>query len=298
MKKFTIYTPVFNSAKYIHRVYDSLKKQEFIDFEWLIINDGSKDDSSEVIQELIKKCTFSVNFIDLKDNIGFNRSMNLAVKEAKGELFLISHADDEFTPDTLEIFNELWENMDSPLKQKVQGIKCNCMDQYGKFVGDPFPQDYWVADIFDLVYKHKIKGEKWGFIRTEIIRKFPFPENQKFTPEGVIWHRIYYKYPAVFINKTFRIYYINDNPASLSATTKKDTKFAIGKRMLPLDFINLYFKKINFKPNAVIIFFLQYWKYSFLSKTTVYNSLKEITSLRMRILSLFFLMPGFLLSKR
>jgi len=297
MKKFTIYTPVYNSAKYISRVYESLVKQSYTDFEWIIINDGSKDNSSEKIREFIKKCTFDVNFIDLKENIGFNMSMNLAVKQAKGELFLICHADDEFSSDTLETFSDVWENLDISLKKKVQGIKCNCKNQYGEFVGDLFPKDLWVADIFDLIYKYNIKGEKWGFIRTDVFREFPFPEDQKFTSEGVIWHRMYFKYPAVFVNKTLRTYYVNDNPDSLSVVTKSDPKYALGKRMLPLDFINLYFKRIKYKPKLVIVNFLMYWKFSFIAKINLLRALKEINSISMRLMSLVFLIPGLLLSK-
>jgi glycosyltransferase involved in cell wall biosynthesis len=298
MKKFTVYTPVYNSAKYFSRVYESLIKQSFTDFEWIIINDGSKDNSSSVIQEYIQKCSFDINFIDLKENIGFNKSMNLAVKESKGELFLISHADDEFTSDALEIFNTLWENMDISLKERVQGIKCNCINQHGDFVGNPFPEDYWIADIFDLVYKYKINGEKWGFIRTDIFKEFPFPEDQKFTSEGVIWHRMYYKYPAVFVNKILRIYYVDDNPESLSVITKWDPKFAPGKRLLPLDFINYYFKRVNYNPKLIMYYFLMYWNFSFLSKITVHNALKDINNLSMRLLSLAFILPGYIISKR
>lgn len=298
MKKFTIYTPVYNSAKYITRVFDSLVKQNYSDFEWLIINDGSKDNSSEIIQELIKNCTFDVNFIELKENIGFNKSMNLAAKNAKGELFLICHADDEFSPDTLKIFNELWENLNSSQKHKLQGIKCNCKNQYGVLSGGIFPKDFWVADIFDLLYKYNIKGEKWGFIRTDICREFPFPEDHKFTPESVIWHRMYFKYPALFINKTLRTYYVDENPVSLSVVTKNDPKYALGKRMLPLDFINLYFKRIYYKPKFVIINFLNYWKYSFIANIDMISAFKEIDSVSMRFLSLIFILPALLLSKR
>lgn len=297
MNKFTIYTPVFNSARQVNRVYHSLINQTFTDFEWLIINDGSKDNSSEVIKGLLKTCPFKINFIDLKENIGFNRSMNLAVNESDGELFLICHADDEFSNDALQIFSTVWDNLDSTSKSRIQGIKCNCKDQHGNLLGDLFPLDNWESDIFDLTYKYKIRGEKWGFIRTGIFKEFPFPDDQKFTPESVVWHRIYFKYPALFINQALRTYYVNDNAASLSVVTGNDPRYASGKRMLPMDFINYYFKRIHYRPRLIIINFLLYWKFSFLAKIKLSVALKDINNYFMRLLSVLFILPGYILNK-
>ena len=108
--KFTVYTPVYNDGRFIPRVFEGLKSQTYRNFEWVILNDGSKDNSSELIKQL-GDCDFPINFIDLKENVGFNKSMNIAVQNAKGEFFLISHADDTFKPNSLERFNEVWESL-------------------------------------------------------------------------------------------------------------------------------------------------------------------------------------------
>ena len=296
--KFSIYTPVFNGAKSIHRVQKSVLSQTFRDFEWIIINDASTDNSSEIIRGLIGSCDFPVNFIDLPKNIGFNRSMNLAIEKSTGEFFMIAHADDEFVPETLQVLVDAWNTLPAEVQKGLQGVKCNCNDQHGNLVGDLFPKDYWIADIFDLVYKSKIKGEKWGFIRTEIRREFPFPEEEKFVPETVIWHRMYYKYKALFINKSLRIYYIDDNVNSLSQTTRAKSKFSKGKRMLPLDYINLYFPRVGYNPRIMIVNFLSYWQYTFLSGIGIGQGLKDITSPVMKLLALVFLLPGYVMSKR
>jgi len=297
MKMFTIYTPVYNSAGTFKRVYDSLNNQTFKDFEWIIINDGSVDASSEVIRKLILNSSLDITFIDLKENIGFNKSFNMAVNKAKGKFFLISHSDDEITKDALQIFYDKWEKLDKKNKELLQGIKCNCDDQFGNLIGDPFPEDEWISDIFELLYIRKIKGEKWGFIKTEIIKKYLFPEDQKFTSEGVIWHRIFYKYPALFINKSLRIYYVNENPQSLSKVTEKNKIYAYGKRMLPLDFINYYFPKVNYNLILIISIFVNFWSYSFISRIKIIDSLKDIISFKMKLLSVFFIIPGYFKSK-
>lgn len=291
MKKFTVYTPCFNSAKYIERVYNSLSRQIYTDFEWLIINDGSTDNSSIIIKSLINNSIFDVNFIDLDINIGFNKSINLAVKNARGEFFLIAHADDEFDPEALNEFNRVWEGIDDKQKAKLQGVKCNCKDINGNLIGDPFPKDLWIADIFDLLYIYKIKGEKWGFIRTEILKEFPFPEDHKFVPETVIWHRIYYKYPAIFINKAFRTYYVDNNPSSLSKTTKSNLQFSFGKRLFHLDFINFYLSRVKCNFKLVVMNYIYFWRYSFESNIGIIRSINDIKSIRLRLISLLFVFP-------
>ena len=296
--KFSIYSPVFNGAKCIHRVHKSLANQTFRDFEWLIINDASTDNSSEVIKELIKSCDFPVNFVDLEKNIGFNRSLNLALEKANGEFFLIAHADDEFVPDALQAMTEAWDTLPAEVQKTLQGVKCNCNDQYGNLIGDLCPQDYWVADIFDLLYKYKVRGEKWGFIKTELRREFPFPEEEKFVPESVIWHRMYYKYKALFINRSLRIYYVDDDVNSLSQTTKARSKFSKGKRMLPLDYINYYFPRVGYNPKIMLVNLMVYWQFTFLSGIGISKGLKDIINPGMRLLAFFFILPGYLLSKR
>jgi glycosyltransferase involved in cell wall biosynthesis len=283
--KFTVYTPVYNSARYIERVYNSLKGQIYRNFEWLIINDGSNDNSSEIITQLKKKCDFKVHFIDIEQNIGFAPSLNLAVSKAEGEFFLIAHADDEFVAESLKILDDTWENLSEIQKKEIQGVKCNVIDQYGNLIGDRFPSSPWISDLFDITFNKKIKGEKWGSIRTEIMREFPFPEDDKFIPEALIWFRIYNKYKAVFINQELRVYYVDHNPGSLMADFNKSDKFLIGKRLFELDFINLYFKRMTSYPFTLTKFFILYWRYTFLLKFTVFKGLVDIKGFPQKIVA-------------
>ncbi len=102
---FTIFTPCYNGEKTIQRVFSSIELQTIKDFEWIIINDGSTDNSEIVIKDLIS-CSFikdKILFIS-QDNKGKHISWNNAVKLAKGEWFLPCDCDDSFLPNTLEFF--------------------------------------------------------------------------------------------------------------------------------------------------------------------------------------------------
>ncbi len=295
---FTVYTPVFNSESTIQRLYACLAKQSYTQFEWLIINDGSKDQSHQKIEEICQSNSIlTIRYLPLAENIGFNASMNLAVEQARGELFLIAHADDEITPDALEKFALAWYGLSHDQRQRLQGVKCNCVDQHHNFLGDPFPQSPWVSDLFEIAFRKKIKGEKWGFIRTDIMREFPFPVDEKFSPESLIWYRMYHKYPALYINENLRIYYVDHSSTSLMHTTKSKGKFALGKRQVQLDFLNHYLPHLGFQPILVLKIMVSYWKFSFLAGISGWQALKDMRPVGIKFLSLTVLPAGWLLSK-
>ena len=98
---FTVFTPVFNGEKYLHRVFKSLKEQEFRDYEWIVINDGSTDGSAGLIRAFIEE-NKDINTVYIEQpNSGKHLSWNRAVEHARGRLFVPADADDYFFPDTL-----------------------------------------------------------------------------------------------------------------------------------------------------------------------------------------------------
>ncbi|HQM69567.1 MAG TPA: glycosyltransferase family A protein [Bacteroidales bacterium] len=108
---FTVFTPVYNGEKHLHRVFRSLKEQEFRDFEWIVINDGSTDGSAGLIRAFLEE-NRDINAIFLEQsNSGKHLSWNRAVELARGKLFVPADADDFFFPDTLSFFYEKWNNL-------------------------------------------------------------------------------------------------------------------------------------------------------------------------------------------
>jgi glycosyltransferase involved in cell wall biosynthesis len=83
----TVFTPTYNRAHLLHDIYDSLVKQTFTDFEWVVVDDGSKDDTPAVMQRFIDEGKINIRFFR-QQNGGKHSAVNHGVKEAKGELFL------------------------------------------------------------------------------------------------------------------------------------------------------------------------------------------------------------------
>jgi len=142
--KFTIFTPIYNGRHTIHRVWNSIQSQSYRDFEWIIVDDGSADNVYELLEEYKNRASFNVNII-MQKNMGKHFAWNKAVQAAQGELFVPADADDEFVPETLEIFNNTWENIED--KRFFSGINVLCKDPYTGFVvGDEFPVDGMISN--------------------------------------------------------------------------------------------------------------------------------------------------------
>lgn len=80
---FTVFTPTFNRAASIHRVYESLQSQTFRDFEWLIVDDGSEDDTANLVGKWIKEADFPITYMK-QNHAGKHVAWNHALQKARG----------------------------------------------------------------------------------------------------------------------------------------------------------------------------------------------------------------------
>ncbi len=206
---FTVFTPTYNRAYTLHRVYKSLEAQTFRDFEWLVIDDGSTDNTRKLVEEWQKTADFPVRYI-YQENSGKHVAHNLAVREARGELFLPFDSDDQCAPRALERFNYHWNSIPQYERPEFCGVYSLCVDQYGKLVGGKFPQDVTDSNLIELRYKYRVRGEKWPVLRTDVLRQFPFPAVEgyrSYVPEGVVWYAFDQKFKARFVNEPLRTYW-------------------------------------------------------------------------------------------
>ncbi|MDU4478790.1 glycosyltransferase family 2 protein [Clostridium sp.] len=110
MPKVSVVMPVYNSSKYLGEAIESILKQTFKDFEFLIINEyGSDDGSSEIIEEYAQKDN-RVIFIQNDKKLGLGDSLNKGVKLAKGEYIARMDADDLAHPKRFKLQVEALDN--------------------------------------------------------------------------------------------------------------------------------------------------------------------------------------------
>ncbi|OIQ27407.1 MAG: hypothetical protein BM564_13005, partial [Bacteroidetes bacterium MedPE-SWsnd-G2] len=197
-KYFTVFTPTYNRAYCLPRVYESLCEQSFTDFEWLVIDDGSTDNTSSLIDKYKKESSFSIIY-EKVSNRGKHKVKNIAVDLASGMFFITLDSDDWFEPNTLERMKFHWENIPQKDRDSFSGVAGltqfsgnNLTGKTGEINGIKNPQDIIDTDMISIRTKYKVRGEKCGVHLTEVMKKFKSPEfeDEKFCPEAIIWRRI------------------------------------------------------------------------------------------------------------
>ncbi|WP_047546300.1 glycosyltransferase family 2 protein [Psychroserpens sp. Hel_I_66] len=255
LHKFTVFTPVYNAESTIERVHQSLLNQNFKDFEWLIINDGSKDKSHEVISKIIEHSPLKINYVNNAKNQHKMACFLQAVNFAKGEFLLTFDADDECVPEALEVFNNEYLSIPSSEKSIVSAVTGLCIDQNGNPIGSKFPTNPYFSNTFKSTAIDKITGEKWGFTKTNVLKGIVFEDefiHNGFMKEGIIWNLLAKEgFKTKYINKTLRIYHLNVEN-SISSASKRNT--ALGSVIQNIVNFNWFFNSYFFKSP---IFFLK-----------------------------------------
>lgn len=205
MPMITILTPTYNRAGYLSRLYKSLCKQTVLDFEWLLVDDGSTDKTSILI-ESFNQDLFKFRYL-YKFNGGKHTALNLGVEQAEGEYIFIVDSDDCLPSNSIET-----------IIKEIKYIKtlndfeeiCGVCGEKQNITEDEFKISFdkpIVCTPIDFRYKYKIKGDKAEVFKKSILLEYKFPEffGEKFCPEALVWERISLKYKIYYFPKI--IYY-------------------------------------------------------------------------------------------
>lgn len=206
--KFTLFTPVFNRERVLDRVWNSIRAQTQRDFEWIAVDDGSTDGSFARLEAFRAAADFPMTVLRLEKNSGKHVAWNRAVAVARGELFVPCDSDDEFDRDTLAFFAATWDGLAAAERAGASGINVLCRDAAsGAVVGDPFPQAPLWSDNLELAYRFGVTGEKWGCIRTDLLRARPFPAVPGYYPESYLWFSLARTHRVLCLNRALRTYH-------------------------------------------------------------------------------------------
>lgn len=290
---FTVFTATYNRAHTLDRVYDSLKAQTYRDFEWLIVDDGSTDNTRELVEQWQQKNLVPIRYI-YQENAHLHIAFNRGVQEAQGELFMKLDSDDSCEPQALERFKYHWDAIQLDQKEKFSAVTCLCKDTNGQIVGDIFPFNPTDSDSLEIHYRFKVKGEKWGFHRTDVLRDFVCGEELIRTnlPEDVRWSKIAKKYKTRFVNEALRIYW-TDQP-SIVRNSQHPRKNAIGAQLNHLDILNDYTEWFRFDPLSFLRSAVHYSRFSFHLGIKISQQISHVKTLIGKILWVIALPLGYL----
>lgn len=203
--RFTVFTPTYNRASTLPRLYDSLVCQTLRDFEWVIVDDGSSDGTEALVEVWRKEAPFSIRFFRQLHG-GKHRAVNRGVREAQGELFAPTGSDDWLTPFALERLAAIWESIPSDDREQYCGVGVlSCYDG-GRIVGGSYGKGLCDASFLEMTLTGRISGDRWGFMRTSVLRSFPYPEisGEDFIPDGLVWLRISGPFLMRFVDEPLR----------------------------------------------------------------------------------------------
>jgi glycosyltransferase involved in cell wall biosynthesis len=294
---FTVFTPTYNRAGTLSRVYESLQRQTFRDFEWLLVDDGSNDGTRELIAKWQADANFPIRYV-FQENQGKPAAFNHGVREARGNLFLTLDSDDGCVPQALERFKYHWDSIPSGEKDKFSAVTVLCKDQNGNLVGDKFPFDVLDSDSIEVTFKYGVGGEKWGFQRTDILKQFPFPSvpNAKFISESVVWFALSRKYKTRFVNEALRIYHVDDGAQDHLSTLSPGV--LSGRAYLHRYVLNELTDWFYRTPRSLLRSAINFSRYSFGLGIGPSSQIKELRPITARLLVAASIPLGFLMSLR
>ncbi len=293
---FTVFTPVYNREHTIDRVFESLVAQTFKDFEWLIVDDGSTDNIKEKIIHYQRISLFPISY-RYQDNAGKHIACNNAVKHARGAFFLTFDSDDACIHDALQILIDTWTSIPEDNRHEFSAVTGLCVNERYELVGTKFPYSPFDSNSLDSYYKYKIRGEKWGFQKTDVMKEFLFEESIKnqYVFEGSVWTRIARKYKTRYINIPLRIYYSLD-VGHVSIMNRSSLMKSSKARYFELIFtLNNNFDYFRFAPLAFLKSFIQLGRSGFHSSIKVFESWSTLNTILKKILLIIFLPSALLL---
>lgn len=219
----TIFTPTFNRSKHLHKCYQSLLKQSYSDFEWLIVDDGSIDNTKEIVDGFIAENKITIRYI-YQANAGKQAAWNRAVLNAYGEYFIGVDSDDVLIDDSLVLFIEKYIPMIDN-KNDIIGIRALSKKESSQSADSTYAinSEYLISSWFSE-FGSRIFGERIDIFKTDCLKEYLYPVNDsiKFIPEIWFYSFLSRKYNFLYVNQYLGLFFDDhsDNRLSRSSLEK------------------------------------------------------------------------------
>lgn len=220
MKTITIFTPTYNRAYLLPVLYDSLCRQTCKDFIWLVIDDGSTDNTKEIVNQWISEGKISIRY-QYQENKGMVGAHNTAHYIMDTELCVCIDSDDYMPDDATEKILKLWRQHGYPESAGMVGL-----DAYknGNVVGTMLPE-VKECKFSELYVKYKVSGDKKFVHNRKVFNKYlpyPFFDNEKFPITSYLYLFIEQEHRLLVFNEVFCI--VEYMPDGLSNSLIKQYK--------------------------------------------------------------------------
>lgn len=184
-KSLTIFTPTYNRAYCLPKLYQSLLGQTCMDFEWVVVDDGSTDNTRTLIESWNYEKNFPIIYI-YQNNSGKHCAHNEGVRIATGELFVCVDSDDYLKENAVECILNQWKEQDN-----VIGILNFRVSENGDAISK-IKSKIEYSTLYDAYHLYGLVGDTMLVYKTEIMKRHKFPRfaNEKFVPEGFLYDQL------------------------------------------------------------------------------------------------------------
>ena len=198
----TVFTPLYNRESSIRDVYDSLCNQTCKEFEWLVVNDGSTDNSGAIMKEILThhNNSFPIRYIE-RENLGLMATLNEGIENALGKMFMRLDSDDRALPEAVDLivrYYTLIQNRDD-----ICALVFRSVDLNNNPIGShPFAESQ-ITDFGEFRDRYRAQGDRSEVMKMDVYKHYRYPviPGEKFCPEGYIWLKIAQKYQAYFMRE-------------------------------------------------------------------------------------------------
>ena len=215
MVPLTVFTPAYNRADLLPRCFESMKRQSNKNFIWMIIDDGSTDNTYSIVEGWMQETLDFEIVYYYKENGGLHTAYNEAIARIETELCVCIDSDDFLPDDAVERILNFWQTHGS---ERVAGIVGLDYDLKGNIIGDPLPEQQTVNLIDLLVGRYAIvNGDRTNVVRTKLYKKYApmkvFPGEKNFNPH-YMHLQISREYDFLVLNENLR--FVDYQPGGMS----------------------------------------------------------------------------------
>lgn len=250
MEPITIFTTTYNRKSLLQRLFVSIKKQTDHNFIWLIVDDGSTDGTSDLVESFMEDSdvNFKIDYIK-KENGGKHTAMKIGFERTQTKYMVEIDDDDELFPNAVEVFHKRWEEIEKEKRNDIAEIRALSVNENGVVSGNfqpPLDDSYydsnylsedlhknrhlenitsWRMDLIKPLHIFDLE-DQWLFKRTKLVY------------ESLFWHRIAKKYNTRYINTPLRLYHsdANDSITRAKFTTQKCINYVFSLRIIINEF--------------------------------------------------------------
>ena len=193
----TVVTPTYNRAHLLSACYESLRCQTCKDFEWIIVDDGSRDETAQVAASF-DDAGFPIIYVK-KENGGKHTALNASHPYIRGKYVLILDSDDSLTEGAVADVLEQWGKYEE--REDIGVVTCLRVTPEGTVFA--YVNDYDIpVDLLTYPRTVNLGNDCCEVIRAELLKKYPFPvfEGERFLSEGVLWSQVAKTHKCVYIN--------------------------------------------------------------------------------------------------